>query len=99
MVWGGADRVLHAALSHQNDSSLYSQSSRKKVEHKGDTLSETCKGVIVGERPRETRISNEAKTRTILESLPDAFFRYVRLKEDVWSPYLLACNNSNFLFN
>ena len=69
----GAGRVLHAALSDQNDSFLYSQSSRKKVERKGDTLSWTCKGVIVGERPRETRISNEAKSQTILESLPDAF--------------------------
>ena len=64
-----------------NDSSLYSQSSRKKVERKGDTLSKTCKGVIVCERPRETQISNEAKSRTILESLPDAFFR--SQKEDM----------------
>ena len=67
--WGlrgrGADRVLHRALSDQNYSSHYSQSSRKKVERKGDTLSETCKGVIVCERPRETYISDEANSRTI----------------------------------
>jgi len=29
-----------------NDCSLYSQSSRKNVERKGDTISKTCKGVI-----------------------------------------------------
>ena len=65
-----------------NDSSLYSQSSRKKVELKGDTLSKTCKSVkLVFEGPRETQISNKAKSRTILESLQDAFFR--SRKEDI----------------
>src|SRR4029434_892950 len=33
-----------------NDSSLYSQSSRMKVERKGDTLSKTCKDVITSLR-------------------------------------------------
>src|SRR4029434_2376589 len=57
-----------------NDSSLYSQSSRKKVERKGGTPSKTCKGVTV---VCETQISDKAKSRMFLESLPDAF---------VWSP-------------
>ncbi|TNN42887.1 hypothetical protein EYF80_046924 [Liparis tanakae] len=39
----------------------------KKVDRKGDTISKTCKG--------ETQISDEAKSRTFLESLPDTFFR------------------------
>src|SRR4029434_9602218 len=41
--------IIHLATLGRrstNDSSLYSQSSRKKVERKGDTLSKTCKGVI-----------------------------------------------------
>ena len=36
---------------------------------------------LVCERPRETQISDEAKSRTFLESLPDAFFR--SRKEDM----------------
>ena len=36
---------------------------------------------LVCERPRETQISDEAKSRTILQSLPDAFFR--SRKEDM----------------
>ena len=62
---GGAGRVLHAALSDQND---------MKVERKGDTLSKTYTGIIVCEKPRETQISDEAKSRTILEFLQDAFW-------------------------
>ena len=41
--------IVHLATLRRrstNDSSLYSQSSRKKVERKGDALSKTCKGVI-----------------------------------------------------
>src|SRR4029434_2154319 len=40
--------IVHLATLRRrstNDSSLYSQSSRKKVERKGDTLSNTCKAV------------------------------------------------------
>src|SRR4029434_2219136 len=74
-----------------NDSSVYSQTSCKKVERRGDTPSKTCKGVkLVCEGPREPQISDEAKSRTCLKSLPEAFFRSqedVRIKEDVWSPY------------
>src|SRR4029434_3458764 len=58
-----------------NDSSLYSQSARKKVERKGGTPSKTCNGVTV---VCETQISDEAKSRTILESLLDAFFKIGR---------------------
>ena len=43
--------VVYAALSDQNSRYEFG----KRVERKGHTLSETCKGVIVGERPRETR--------------------------------------------
>src|SRR4029434_4435761 len=41
--------IIHLATLGRrstNDSSLYSQSSRKKVERKGHTLSKTCKDVI-----------------------------------------------------
>src|SRR4029434_9774839 len=41
--------IVHLATLRRrstNDIFLYSQSSRKKVERKGDTLSKTCKGVI-----------------------------------------------------
>src|SRR4029434_6773375 len=41
--------ILHLATIRgrsTTDSSLYSQSSCKKVERKGDTLSKTCKGLI-----------------------------------------------------
>ena len=47
IVFGGLLSYL-ATLGRRstNDSSLYSQSSRKKVECKPDTLSKTCKDVI-----------------------------------------------------
>src|SRR4029434_9995071 len=47
IAFGGSFSYL-ATLGRRstNDSSLYSQSSRMKVERKGDTLSKTCKDVI-----------------------------------------------------
>src|SRR4029434_6639009 len=50
-----------------NDSSRYSQSSRKKVECKGNTLSKPCKGVITS--LCKTQINTDIRQRNI----PDAF--------------------------
>src|SRR4029434_3943388 len=60
------DRICRIIIIHlatlgrrlTNDSPLYSQSSRKKVERKGDTLSKTCKDVITSlfKTQRNTKI-------------------------------------------
>ena len=81
-----------------NDSSLYSQSSRKKVERKGDTLSKTFKGVIVCERPRETeiRLVSLAYTRAMLGivSVSNAAYIPVRYILKIYkhkAPILVGC--------
>src|SRR4029434_9635592 len=53
--------IIHLATLGRrstNDSSLYSESSRKKVERKGHTLSKTCKDVITSlfKTQRNTKI-------------------------------------------
>src|SRR4029434_6919609 len=97
------DRIWRIIIVHlatlgrrsTNDSSLYSQSSRKKVERKGDILSKACKEVITSEvKDRNTNIRRG--------KIPDVFGipagrifyvskrGHVRVKEDFWSPYILA---------
>src|SRR4029434_4341331 len=97
--------IVHlATLERQstNDSSLYSQSSRKKVERKGDTLSKTCKDAI-----NNSFVKDPDKHRYLTRQNPGRFWNPcwthflglergpVRVREHVWSPYFSRCQKSS----